>query len=197
LALKLNLKALIYENDKEIIDEYKLSGSSVAANAFVRRYQKFVYSTALRYLGNSSDAEDIAQDVFVKALSSLGDFRAEADVKTWLYTITANFSKSALRKRKFRSMFMLWGEEENFEQAPSSINIEKNVAGNIFREKFEKALFELPEKQRETFALRFYEELSYEEISKLLGTSVGGLKANYFQAVKKLANLLKDYKDGF
>lgn len=197
MALKLNLKALLYENDKEIIEDYKMSGSSMAANVFVRRHQKFVYSTALRYLGNKTDAEDIAQDVFVKALASLSDFRAESDVKTWLYTITANFCKSLLRKRKFRSVFMLWGEEVNYEQAPSSINVEKNVAGSIFKEKFQLALFELPEKQRETFALRYFEELSYEEISKLLGTSVGGLKANYFQAVKKLANLLKEYKDGF
>lgn len=187
---------LVLEKDREIIDEYVSGNRERAATAFVRKYQNFVFSIALRYLKSYDDADDAAQEVFIKALKSVHKFRADSSLKTWLYRITQNVCTNISRKKKFTSFFGS-GSEENDEYLnipDTGQNPEQKFLSAEFEDKFMGILNRLPEKQRETFALRYFDELPYEEISKLLGTSVGGLKANYFQAVKKLADYLKDEK---
>ncbi len=184
--------ALLLENDSEIVEEYVETRSERAANSLVRKYRSFVYSTALRYLRDHEDADDCAQEVFIKAFRSLNKFRMESNLKTWLYKITVNQAINQIRKKKIVSLFSFGSNNEPFEFYSDSLNPEENMLSSEFMGKFNKALLKLPEKQRETFALRYYEELKYEEISEMTGTSVGGLKANYYQAVKKLAQLLKD-----
>lgn len=182
---------LTFETDLEIIDEYVEHGNNQAANAFIRKYQKFVFSTALRYLKNSTDADDATQEVFIKALRNLKSFRKESSVNTWLYRITSNVCKNVLRKRKVMSIFSYSDETTDFYDIKSDIiSADKQIENKELETSFLKALDTLPKKQRETFALRYFEELPYEEISQILGTSVGGLKSNYFQATKKLAKLL-------
>lgn len=186
---------LTYESDIEIIDEYVANGNHKAANAFIRKYQKFVFSVALRYLKNEVDADDASQEVFIKALRNLKSFRKESSVNTWLYKITSNVCKNVLRKRKVMSIFSYGEQTEDFFDIPSEIIApDKQIENKELEAEFISALNSLPAKQRETFALRYFEELPYEEISQMLGTSVGGLKANYFQATKKLAKLLADKK---
>lgn len=193
----MNSQALLYENDKEIIEEFLNSSSDRAANAFVRNHQKFVYATALRYLGNHDDAEDAAQEVFIKALNSLSSFRGESNVKTWLYRITFNICSNMLRKKKLSKFFSFGNNEEEYHNIKNSdYSAQEQLENKEFEEKFKHILQKLPTKQRETFALRYFEEMSYEEISKLLDTSVGGLKSNYFQAVQKLAKFLKPQEVG-
>ncbi len=185
---------LILDNDKDIIREYSEGNREIAATAFVRRYQKFVFSTALRYLKSYEDADDASQEVFIKAMNSLHKFRGDASLKTWLYKITFNVCTSMLRKKRFFTFFGK-DEEEDYKNVPSNeISPFQKVENDEFEEKFLKILNKLPEKQRETFALRYFDNMSYEEISKLLGTSVGGLKANYFQATKKIADILNKEK---
>ena len=181
---------LALTNDREIIQEFSKGNSEVAATAFVRKYQKFVFSTALRFLQNYDDADDAAQDAFIKAIGSISKFRSESSIKTWLYRITSNVCLSILRKRKFMNLFVS-SDSDEFLSIPDNSTPDKKLEDSEFSDRFYKALSKLPEKQRETFALRYFEDLPYEEMSKMLGTSVGGLKANYFQAVKKLSNLLK------
>jgi len=165
----------------------------VAANTFVRTHQKFVFSTAMRYLKNREDAEDASQEVFIKALRNLKNFRGDSNIKTWLYRITSNLCSNILRKQKLRNMFSYGDDREDFyDIADGNISAQKKLEIEEFENKFLNSLNELPKKQRETFALRYFEEMTYEEISGVLGTSVGGLKANYFQAVKKLSKYLKD-----
>lgn len=185
----MNGYALLLENDIEIIEEYVAQKSERAANSLVRKYRSFVYATALRYLQNHDDADDTAQEVFIKALSSLRKFRKDSNLKTWLYRITVNQAMNHLRKKKLNSFFS-FGESE-YEISSNSLNPEESMMNNEFLSKFNIALAQLPEKQRETFALKYFDELKYEEISELLGTSIGGLKANYYQAVKKLSSILK------
>lgn len=188
---------LTYENDSELIQEFVDNKSDLAANAFVRKYQKFVYATAFRYLKNESDADDATQEAFIKALNNLHKFRKDSAVSTWLYRIVSNICKNIIRKRKVMSIFSYSDETEEFyDLASSELSPEQELENLEFQNKFLKALDSLPAKQRETFALRYYEELPYEEISKMLGTTVGGLKANYYQAVKKLGKMLKDEKNG-
>lgn len=187
---------LVLEKDREIINEFVSGNREKAATAFVRKYQNFVFSTALRYMKSYDDADDIAQEVFIKALNYVHKFRGDSSLKTWLYRITHNLCTNYSRKKKFKSIFSTTNDEsDEFYNIPDSgLNPEQKFMNSEFEHNFNKVLHRLPEKQRETFALRYFEELSYEEISKLLGTSIGGLKANYFQAVKKLAVFLNDEK---
>jgi len=182
---------LLIENDQTIIDEYCQSKSDRAATAFVRKHQKYVYSIALRYLKNHFDADDVAQETFIKALGSLSSFKGTSNIKTWLYRITVNMCQNHLRKSKIFSLFSDSAEENFFEIPSGEINAQEQIEKAEFSNKLMKAISTLPEKQRETFALRYFDELSYNEISEILGTSVGGLKANYFQAVKKITEIMK------
>lgn len=171
--------------DKAILSRFREGDADAAANEFVRTYQRFVYATALRYLRSEEDAYDAAQEVFIRALKNIHKFRGESSISTWLYRIVMNVCSSMKRKEKLRSFFSFEDIEphtHSHETAP-----DQAVQDNEFNERLERMLQQLPEKQRETFVLRYFHELSYEEISKMLGTSVGGLKANYCQAVKKLA----------
>ncbi len=185
---------LIYNSDIEIIDDYVENGSNKAANAFVRKYQKFVYSTAFRYLKSYDDSQDAAQQVFIKALGNLKSFRKESSLSTWLYRITVNICTTMLRKKRVMSIFSS-ASDNNFEDYFSVESREatplQELESKEFEEEFNLAFANLPQKQRETFALRYFDDLSYAEISDMLGTSIGGLKANYYQAVKKLGILLK------
>lgn len=185
----MNGYALLLENDLDIIEEFVANKSERAASSFVRKYRSFVYSTALRYLQNHDDADDCAQEVFLKALSNLKKFRKDSNLKTWLYRITVNQAMNHLRKKKITAFFSFG--DSDYEISANSLNPEESMMNEEFLSKFNSALAKLPEKQRETFALKYFDELKYEEISELLGTSIGGLKANYYQAVKKLSSILK------
>lgn len=187
---------LAIETDAEILNLYANGDKSGAANRLARKYQSFVFSTAYRRLNSYDDAEDIAQEVFIKAYNAIGSFRGESSLKTWLYRITVNLCSNFQRKRKLLSFFSKRDDEEGPEEPFDLVIKEEETPESTFeKSEFEKlfvqAVKELPEKQRETFMLRYYEEMSYEEISKALGGSVGGLKANYFHAVRKLSKKLK------
>lgn len=184
--------SLVYGNDLDIIEDYCSNSSDKAATAFVRKHQSFVFSCALRYLNNYDEAEDASQEVFIKALKNLHKFRRTSNIKTWLYKITANTCINIKRKKSVLSIF-----------GKSSLSDAENLPGNTrapdyelensdFQIKFSNILANLPEKQRETFALRYFDNMTYEEISNILGTSIGGLKANYYQAVKKIAAIMKE-----
>ncbi len=188
---------LVLNSDKEILQELESGSTERGATAFVRKYQNFVFSIALRYLKSYDDADDAAQEVFIKALKNIEQFREESSLKTWLYRITFNVCSNMLRKKKLFGFFKGSDADNDFEDEFNSLsdnspNPEQKYIDKEFEDRFLKLLMKLPEKQRETFALRYFDELPYEEISNILGTSVGGLKANYFQATKKLADLLKD-----
>ncbi len=180
---------LNHADDQEIVKAFAAGDTDAAAHAFVRKYQSFVFATALRYLKHSDDAEDAAQESFIKAIRALPRFRGESSLSTWLYRITVNVCKGVLRKRKLRTMV---GLESVAPFATSTTpGPDRLTESNDFEARFEVLLSTLPPKQRETFVLRYYEQFSYEEISAMLGTSVGGLKANYHQAAKKLAAALE------
>jgi RNA polymerase sigma-70 factor (ECF subfamily) len=101
-----------------------------------------------------------------------------------------NVATNMLRKNKIKKIFVKEPVEEFDDLLPDILSPDSVLEADELEKKFLATLTQLPEKQRETFALRYFEELSYDEISKMLGTSVGGLKANYFQAVQKLSKLL-------
>lgn len=183
--------ALPYD-DTVLIEEYINGNREIAATQFVRKHQRFVYSLALRQLNNAhDDADDAAQEVFIRALKALPSFKGESSITTWLYRITVNVCSTMRRKKKF----LAWFKNEDGEEMEVESDIatpERQMMDKDFSDKFYQILATLPDKQRETFCLRYFDELSYEEISEILGTSIGGLKANYFQAIQKLAKILKN-----
>lgn len=183
------------QTEKEIIQEYLKGNTEKAASEFVRRYKNFVYLVAFRYLKNHDDAEDITQEVFINAFEKLKYFRGESSLKTWLYRIAVNKSKNFLRKRKLMTIVSFGNTvDDDDKQFDLANNTESSaLERKEFEEKFLEILSSLPEKQREVFSLRYFDNYSFNEISSMLGTSVGGLKANYFHAVRKIASALKQY----
>ena len=172
--------------DSELIHDFK-KGEVSAFNELVRRYQQKVYWIARRLLGSHEDADDAVQDVFIKVHESLRGFGAESSFFTWLYRIAVNVSLNALRKRRVLSLF---GSEEVPEVAADDDPVER-ISRDEYSAALQKAISRLPAKQKAVFVLRYYDEMPYAEISKILRTSVGGLKANYFHALKKLKTAVK------
>ena len=189
----MNAVALQIENDHEIIDACLEGNASQGATALVRKYQHFVMMTAVRILGDYEEAEDCTQEVFIKALGAINRFRRESSLKTWLYRITYNTCANVLRKRKL----FFWRKQslnESYENIlQDNVFADDNLKKSELEQQFLRALSRLPKKQREVFALRYFDDLSYNEIAEMLGTSVGGLKANYYHAVHKLGNELKEF----
>lgn len=184
--------ALNLDSDALILEAYRSGKTEQAATAFVRRNQRFVYAIALRQLNHPEDARDASQEVFMRALKGLEGFKGESTLQTWLYRITINVCNNMRRKKKIVSWFSIGeGVDERDVQHHEISPAEASVQSD-FERYFAGVLAKLPEKQRETFALRYYDELSYEEISAMVGTSVGALKANYHWAVKKIAAQLRD-----
>ena len=184
--------ALSLDSDAQILEAFRSGATEQAATAFVRRNQRFVYSIALRQLNHSEDALDASQEVFMRALKGLDGFKGESTLQTWLYRITINVCNNMRRKKKIVSWFSIGEGPEERDVPHHQISPAEASVQSDFETFFAKILAQLPEKQRETFSLRYFDELSYEEISAMVGTSVGALKANYHWAVKKIAAHLRD-----
>jgi RNA polymerase sigma factor (sigma-70 family) len=135
-------------------------------------------------MNDHAGADDVTQDVFCKAYEALKEFRGESSLYTWLYRITVNIALNSLRRQKVREFFRI---DEMFDlEDTTAVAPDAAMEKNEERALIEQAIGALPEKQKAVFILRYYEELPYEEISQILHTSVGGLKANFFHAVKKI-----------
>jgi RNA polymerase sigma-70 factor (ECF subfamily) len=158
----------------------------------VRKHQRFVLAVALRHMPTREDAEDIAQDVFVRVAQKLGDYRGESTMQTWLYRITVNLCRSHHRKNKLLAVFGIGHGEYEIDVTSHDPLPSHQAEHNEFDAYVRSVLAEIPPKQRETFCMRFYDELSYDEISDITGTSVGALKSNYHWAIKKLADAMKN-----
>ncbi len=184
----------INSDDELLIAAFK-AGSQNAFNLIVRKYQKRIYMLIRKMVLDHDDADDITQEVFIKLYGSLNNFRGDSKFFTYLYKIAVNYSinhlnrKSKLNKRN--SEFDETNEFHSFENLNdfSEISDEKNRS-EILKE----AIETLPDQQRAVFIMRYYDNLSYEEISKILEKSVGGMKANYFHALKKIGDCLKKNK---
>jgi RNA polymerase sigma factor (sigma-70 family) len=175
--------------DNELVQQVR-NGKRRAYTELMRRYQQRVYWVARRIVGNHDDADDIAQETFVKAYLALGDFRGDSSFFTWLYRIATNLSLNAVRKQQV--MNYLRESPLISSVLPAKENQHDELVAKELQSKLQRAIATLPEKQKAVFVLRYHEEMSYEEISEVLNTSVGGLKANYFHALKKVQEFLKD-----
>jgi RNA polymerase sigma-70 factor, ECF subfamily len=176
-------------SDQELVNEVR-SGKRQAFTELMRRHQQRVYWTARRIVGSHEEADDIAQETFVKAYLALGDFRGDASFFTWLYRIAVNLSLNAIRKKQVLG-YLRQSDIIN-RILPAEEDPQKDLELEEIQSRLDRAIAALPDKQRAVFVMRYHEEMSYEEISGILKTSVGGLKANYFHALRKVQEFMKN-----
>lgn len=149
----------------------------------VKTYQERVYWHIRRMVYNHDDADDLVQDTFVKVWKNLDSFREDSQLFTWIYRIATNETLSFLKRKKRMQLISLGNFSNN---QISRLEDDNFFSGNEIQLKLQKALLTLPDKQRMVFNMKYYDELKYEEMSQILGTSVGALKASYHIAVKKI-----------
>jgi len=184
----------INSDDELLIAAFK-AGSQNAFNLIVRKYQKRIYMLIRKMVIDHDDADDITQEVFIKLYSSLNSFRGDSKFFTYLYKIAVNYSINHLnRKNKLAKRNSEFDETNEFHSFDSINDFSENADEKNRSEILKEAIETLPEQQRAVFIMRYYDNLSYEEISKILEKSVGGMKANYFHALKKIGTCLKKNK---
>lgn len=176
-------------DEKELVRQ--LHDEKTASQAFetlLKTYTEPVYWQIRRMVLNHDDANDVVQNVFIKAWSNLHNFRGDAKLSTWLFKIAVNESINFLNKEKHRVQG--GGESDEDSLLIKNLEADEYFDGDALQLELQEAIAKLPEKQRLVFNMRYYDELKYEEISEILGTSVGALKASYHHAVKKLTDML-------
>jgi RNA polymerase sigma factor (sigma-70 family) len=154
----------------------------------VEMYQKRVYGLIRKMVIIHEDADDLTQMTFIKAFKNIHKFQGNSSIFTWLYRIATNESLNFLEKKKKRFFFNI---EDHEEVMLNYINSSPLLSGDEIEKKLQRALLGLPEKQRLVFNLKYFEDMGYEDMSNITGTSVGALKASYHHAVKKIENDLK------
>lgn len=175
--------------DTEIIRQV-LQGDRRAYSVLVARYQNLVFTMVLRYVNNREEAEELAQDVFVKAFRALADFRSEAKFSTWLYTITNTTCLSFLRLKK-RPVVLLEPEQLiSLDRSDSTGTVYEQRAR---QEWINHALQELPEMDAQIVTLFYQAGQSIEEIGKILGMTPGNVKIRLFRARQKLKDILQHH----
>lgn len=176
-----------FENIKRFI-----AGDESSFNKIANKYKEKIYWHARRMTGNHLDADDIVQEVLVVIYNKLKDFRFKSSLYTWIYKITSTRSINYIKKRDLKKFFSLDNNDIiNIKNNNDIIN-DMDVKEKLNR--IDKYLQKIPLRQREVFILRNFDELSYEEIANITGKSIGGLKANYFHAFKKISEMVE--KDG-
>ncbi len=155
----------------------------------VAKYSERLYRQIRKMVLSHDDANDILQEVFIKAWTNIDNFRGEAKLSTWLYRIAINESITFLNKLRARNNISI-DEENSF--LINRLESDEYFDGDEAQKLLQKAILTLPDKQRLVFQLKYFEEMKYEEMSDILGTSVGALKASYHHAVKKIENFLSN-----
>lgn len=158
-----------------------------AFSAIVKEYSESIYWHVRRMVLTHDDANDIVQNTFIKAWMNIDSFQGKSKISTWLYRIAINETLTFLNKNRNTFVSLDTPEGAIAEQLESDTYFNGNKADAMLQE----AIARLPEKQRLIFNLKYYSEMKYEEISRLLDTSVGALKASYHIAVKKIEEYLR------
>ena len=158
-------------------------------NSIVKQYSERLYWHVRRMVGSHEDTDDLLQEIFLKIWTALPSFRGEAQLYTWVWRIATNETLNFLRKEKVRAMLRFASADE---LAAQRVMADPYFNGTDAEREMAKAVARLPEKQRQVFIMRWWDELSYEEISAITGTSVGALKASYHIAQEKIKLNLSD-----
>tara|TARA_Y100000815_G_scaffold275780_1_gene317481 strand:- start:11328 stop:11816 length:489 start_codon:yes stop_codon:yes gene_type:complete len=155
----------------------------------VREYKEKLYWHIRRMVLSHDDADDVLQNTFIKVYKNLPNFKGDSHIYTWLYRIATNESLTFLKKRARRLQI---SDETLQQNMVNNLESDPYFDGDEARLKLQRAIATLPEKQKQVFLLRYYEELPYAEMSEMLEVSEGSLKASYHHAVKKITHFIKE-----
>jgi RNA polymerase sigma-70 factor (ECF subfamily) len=177
--------------DKDLLIQFRNPETRhYAFNLLVREYQKRLYWHIRKILLDHDDTDDVLQNVFIKVWRNLDGFKEESQLYTWLYRIATNESITFLNQKKKRAGIPI-DDVSHFLAA--NLESDHYFKGDEIQAKLQKAILSLPDKQRIVFNMKYFDEIKYEEMSKILDTSVGALKASYHHAVKKVEEYLKNH----
>jgi len=175
--------------DSDILAKFAVPETrNFAFNQLVRIYQQKVYWHIRKMVIAHDDADDLTQETFIKIWKALDNFKGDSQLFTWIYRIATNECLNHLAKKKRRFFLPI---NDITEELSNKIDDSNLISGDEIQLKLQKALLTLPDKQRLVFNMKYYDEMKYEEISEITGTSVGALKASYHLAVKKVEQHLR------
>lgn len=163
-------------------------------NEIVKAYSERLYWHVRRFTCSHEDTDDLLQDIFIKIWKALPSFRGEAQFYTWVFRIATNETLNFLRKEKVRSLLKFQSVDAEIER---KIDSDPYFNGTEAERTLSKEIAKLPEKQRLVFIMRYYDDMPYEDISEILDTSVGSLKASYHIAQEKIRQALKKIDSSF
>src|SRR5271156_6336017 len=174
--------------DTELLIQFREPATKEKAfTAIIKKYQEKLYWHIRRMVVEHEDANDVLQNVFIRVWKGLENFREDSQLYTWLYRIATNESLTFLEQQKKKSAVSLSEVESGLS---NKIKADSHFDANKLEWKLQLAIQQLPEKQRAVFSLRYYDEMPYEEMSRVLETSEGALKASYHHAVKKIEDYI-------
>lgn len=174
--------------DQQIIELYASGRHEEAFNHIVDSYTERLYWHVRRFVCCHEETDDLLQDIFIKIWTALPAFRGESRLYTWIYRIATNEVLNHLRKYRFRSLISF---ENITAKMENRIDDDPSFNGDTLQRELHKAIQRLPEKQRLVFNLRYFDEMKYEDIAEITGTSVGALKASYHHAYNKIKEELQ------
>jgi RNA polymerase sigma-70 factor (ECF subfamily) len=175
--------------DSEILEKFaQESTRNEAFSLLLQKYQEKIYWHIRRMVLDHDDADDLVQDVFIKVWKNLSNFRNDSQLYSWLYRIASNECITFLNRKKLRNNISFETSEGQY--LLDTLAESPYFDGDKAQMKLQKALLNLPEKQRLVFNMKYFDNLKYEDISDILGTSVGALKASFHIAVKKIEHIL-------
>jgi RNA polymerase sigma factor (sigma-70 family) len=172
---------MAYQSDSYYLDRIKSSGDRYAFSALVNKHQTMVFNLALRVTRNREDAEEVAQDTFIKVFSTLSEFRGESKFTTWLYRISMNFALNKIRKK---SLFDVSVDDEAFSEPATEIDFPLEVKER--KDIIKKAIASLDNTDGMLITLFYMDDQSVEDISEITGLSPSNVKVRMFRARKKL-----------
>jgi RNA polymerase sigma factor (sigma-70 family) len=177
--------------DSELLQSFRDPATKEQAfTALIKKYQEKLYWHVRRMVVEHEDANDVLQNVFIRVWNGLGNFREDSQLYTWLYRIATNECLTFLEQQKKKSSVSLSEVESGLS---NKIKADKYFDPAKLEWKLQLAIQQLPEKQRVVFSLRYYDEMPYEEMSRVLETSEGALKASYHHAVKKIEDYILNH----
>lgn len=180
--------------DSELLDLFHAGSRERAFTLLVEKYQQRVYFHIRRMVKTHDDTDDVMQNTFIKVWKGLENFRNEAQLFTWIYRIATNETITYINSRTRKATVSFEGNDGDDEEAYAPSNYIKGETHQVDAEdiqaRLQKAIDSLPEKQRIVFNLRYYDEMPYEQMSEVLDTSVGALKASYHHAAQKIEKIL-------
>jgi RNA polymerase sigma-70 factor (ECF subfamily) len=178
-------------DDTELLLQFKdPSTKEKGFTGIIKKYQEKLYWHIRRMVVDHEDANDVLQNMFIKVWNALDNFREDSQLYTWLYRIATNESLTYIEQQKKRASVSLSDVENGLS---NKLKAEKNYDSNKIEWKLQLAMQQLPEKQRVVFNLRYYDEMPYQEMSVVLETSEGALKASYHHAVKKIEDYILNH----